>query len=195
MAGVDVRFAVEIDQHAAETYRRNHPKTMVVTQDVRRLEEIKVGPKSGTRILFGGPPCQGFSTSNQRTRTAENPHNWLFQEFVHVTRLWRPDWVVFENVKGIAETEGGMFLASVIAGLSLAGFQVSHWVLNAADFGVPQQRSRLFVVGSRHGMLVSPPEPAVNASRYVTVRDAISDLPQLSNGASDDRLPYRRGAV
>ena len=100
-----------------------------------------------------------------------------------------PDWVVFENVKGIVETEGGFFLDSVISALEATGYTVSKWILNAADFGVPQKRWRLFIVASLHGHAVPQPKPT--AKTHITVKDAISDLPILRNGARHDLLPYR----
>lgn len=190
LAGVKVCLAVEIDPHATETYRKNHPSTELIVQDVRALRRIGPEITGEVRILFGGPPCQGFSTSNQRTRTARNPANWLFHEFIRIVAVWTPDWVVFENVRGIAETDGGRFLALVVEGLEALGYRASCWALNAADYGVPQKRVRLFVIGSRDGMEVAAPMP-LNGNTPVTVREAISDLPILPNGASDNWLPYK----
>ncbi len=190
MAGVDVRLAIEADPHAAATYAHNHPQTQVVVKDIRKVARIDV-PRNGGTVLFGGPPCQGFSTSNQRNRNGRNPDNWLFREFIRLVRQWEPEWVVFENVRGIIETEDGRFLDHVIENLQEARFAVSSWVLNAADFGVPQRRSRVFVIGSREGCKIETPEPT--CSDHLTVHEALSDLPRLPNGASDSRLPYRHG--
>ena len=193
-AGIDVRLAIEIDHHAANTYRKNHPETRVLEVDVRSIRHINVGSVSDSRILFGGPPCQGFSTSNQRTRGSKNTSNWLYREFLRLVRDWNPQWVVFENVKGITETEGGYFLEEVQKNLCTHGYTVTSWVLNAADFGVPQRRSRIFVVGSSDGHEVPEPDRLVSPSRYVTIQKSIADLPALANAASKDRMPYRTGA-
>ena len=112
-------------------------------------------------VLFGGPPCQGFSTSNQKTRNSDNPDNWLFEEYIRIVRLCRPDWVVFENVKGIIDTEGGIFFDHVLKRLKRAGYIISWWVLNSSGFGVPQYRNRLFVIGSLHGVVVAEPKPTI----------------------------------
>jgi len=189
MAGVDVRLAVEIDANAAATYKHNHPETRVITDDIRNVKNINVPKRGKTSILFGGPPCQGFSTSNQRTRNTENPTNWLFKEFVRIASIWKPDWVVFENVRGIVETEKGIFRDSVMRELEELGYKCSDGILCAVDFGVPQIRSRFFLIASRHGISVKMPNPTTH--RPVCVRQAIADLPALSNGASIDRLPYR----
>ena len=191
-AGIDVRLAVEFDPDAANTYRNNFPSVSLIADDIASVKAIEVGGQNDQRVLFGGPPCQGFSTSNQRTRGGLNPKNWLFKEFIRVAKLWSPDWVVFENVKGITEVEQGRFLESVMRDLEHLGYTCSSYVLNSADYGVPQRRNRLFIVGSLHGRRVSPPLP--QAAPRITVEEAIDDLPTLGNGASTDVLPYRTKA-
>lgn len=188
MAGIDVALAVEKDQHAAATYVHNHPKTKLIVADIRVVRQIDVDCENRVKVLFGGPPCQGFSTSNQRTRSRENPSNWLFREFVRIVRLWSPDWVVLENVRGIIETERGLFRDSIVRNLKRAGYTCSWGVLCASDFGVPQVRSRFFLIASRHGITVDMPK--AKTRRPVTVRQAIADLPSLPNGASEDDLTY-----
>ncbi len=192
-AGIDVRLAVEADPHAAATYAVNFPRTTVISDDIASVKQIDVQTGKRPTVLFGGPPCQGFSTSNQRTRSVENKGNWLFREFLRITKLWNPAWVVFENVKGILETESGVFFHKATEGLKALGYTMSCAVLNAADFGAPQRRQRVFAVGSRNGTTVVLPKP--NGTRPVTVRQAISDLPELPNGASFGELPYRPGSL
>ena len=189
-AGIDIKLAVELDPHAAATYKLNHPEVSVHNNDIRLLQEIPVQREEGdVSVLFGGPPCQGFSTSNQRTRNAENTGNYLYQEFVRVTDIWEPDWVVFENVRGITETENGAFLEQTINDLTGLGYTCEHQILNAADFGVPQRRSRLFVVASRHRIDFNFPTGA-RVGNPLPVRDALDDLKDLENGARQDMLPY-----
>lgn len=189
LAGIDVVLAVENDPHAAATYRRNHPKTRVLEQGVETLKSIDV-PKDGRiSVLFGGPPCQGFSTSNQRTRSKDNASNWLYKEFVRIVGLWKPDWVVFENVKGIIETANGWFKDMVIEDLESLGYTCSWDVLCAADYGVPQVRSRFFLIASKHGKCVSMPK-SKSKNKRVSVKQALCDLPELENGANQDELPY-----
>lgn len=187
-AGIDLIYAVEKCPYAAATYRLNFPNVPVHVGDIREVKELPEKPKGAQTMIFGGPPCQGFSTSNQRTRNGQNPNNWLFLEFLRLVTLWEPDWVVMENVKGIVETEGGRFLQATINALDSAGYTVVHQLLNAVDFGVPQRRTRAFIVGSRHGAKFAFPEPAV--AQPVTVDEALRDLPSLENGASIDTLPY-----
>src|ERR1700691_350664 len=189
-AGVEVRLAVEADECAAATYAKNHLGVSVQNTLIQRVRALDLGGRTAPVVIFGGPPCQGFSTSNQRTRSAENEANWLFREYLRIVRQVRPDWVVFENVKGILETEGGLFISQISTSLKRAGYSIARWVLNAADYGVPQRRSRLFLIGSLGGKV--PPPPPLVRGRPVTVWEAIGDLPALRNGAGTDTLPYRR---
>ena len=188
-AGIDVRLAVEADEHAAQTYAHNHTCTPVLVDDICKLHELKISSEGQPTILFGGPPCQGFSTSNQKTRTLYNQSNWLYTEFLRVAKLWRANWILLETVGGIAETAGGAFLKSIVDGMKSQGYDTQVWVLNAVDFGVPQRRSRVFVLGAPPGLSLEKPRPTM--TEPVTVREAISDLPDLPNGASIDCLPHK----
>jgi len=188
-AGIDVRLAVEADSHAATTYAHNHPDTEIFQNDIRKLRRINIRSNGQRTILFGGPPCQGFSTSNQRTRNTENPDNWLFKEYIRIARLWKPDWVVFENVKGIVDTENGIFLKKVIKKLQRTGYTTTWWILDSSDYDVPQKRNRVFVIGSLEGIKLQKPEPLTKIK--VTVRQAIFDLPELLNGDMQNYMSYR----
>jgi DNA (cytosine-5)-methyltransferase 1 len=193
MAGVKTLLAVEQCPHAAATYQLNFPHTKVHVGDIRKVRELPPKPRHAPTVVFGGPPCQGFSTSNQRTRNADNPNNWLFEEFIRVVKLWNPDWVVMENVKGIVETDGGRFLEATLTRLKKAGYTAEYKVLNAVDYGVPQRRSRVFIVASHHGTELKFPKPTLNTP--VTLASALADLPLLENGAQWDELPYRSRAT
>lgn len=190
-AGVDVRIAIEIDKFAGITYQANHPQTILINDDIRRVGQTQLPKfeKRSIKILFGGPPCQGFSSSNQKTRNKENQGNWLFNEYLRLTKEINPDWIIVENVKGIIETENGFFFEKITEELNKLGYTTNHAVLNAADFGVPQIRNRVFIVGSRHGIKYEFPNP--RSSKYLTINDAISDLPSLNNGANFHVLDYK----
>lgn len=193
MAGVDVRLSIESDHYAAMTYAHNHPNTAIRNIDIRKFREIEINCEGKYKIIFGGPPCQGFSTSNQKTRTLNNSSNWLFGEFIRIAKHWNPDCIIFENVKGIIETCEGFFFNSVIKNIETLDYKVIYWILNAEDFGVPQRRHRLFIIGTRDGII--PSEPLPFSKRPVTVKDAISDLPMLKNGNSISWLPYKTKAL
>lgn len=194
MSGIDVRYAVELDKHAAATFALNHKNTTLINWDVRNVTASQFQGLDVTqeKVIFGGPPCQGFSTSNQKNRDMNNANNWLYMEYVRLVDEVRPDWIVFENVKGLIETENGFFLEAVLNGFKKLGYTTSHFVLNSADFGVPQKRNRLFIVGSLHGVEIPQPEPI--AIKHLTVKDAIADLPDLKNGETPDIKKYSMAA-
>jgi DNA (cytosine-5)-methyltransferase 1 len=108
LAGLTVTHAIENNRAAAATHRLNHPQTNVLESDIYRVRP-PTKKRGATLILFGGPACQGFSTSNQKTRDIANPQNWLFEEFFRFVAALRPEWTVLENVKELRETAQGFF--------------------------------------------------------------------------------------
>lgn len=190
MAGISVKYAVELDKHAANTFAFNHQNTKLFNQDIRDIKSSSFERlnRNEPTIIFGGPPCQGFSTSNQKNRDLNNPNNWLYKEYIRLVKEVKPDWVVFENVKGLIETENGYFLEAVLKGFKELGYTTSHFVLNSADYGVPQKRNRLFIIASLHGIEVS--EPSTANYQSITVREAIEDLPDIENGHGEDIKDY-----
>lgn len=191
-SGIKVVAAVENDPWAAATHSHNFTNTKVICRDIRHVsaKSFDVEKRSEPLIVFGGPPCRGFSTSNQKNRSKENPSNWLFTEYIRLIQELRPEWLVFENVKGIIETEKGVFLKYVLDYLGSLNYKLDWKVLNATEHGVPQRRARLFIVGTLEENK-KPVLPSVFHEGLVTVREAISDLPELISGADVDDLPYR----
>lgn len=189
-AGVRIAMAIESDPHAAATYQANHPEVQVHVSDIHCLPDIPKIDTTEPTVVFGGPPCQGFSTSNQRTRTIDNPYNQLYRQFIRQVRSVEPTYVVFENVKGFQETKGGVFFSAVVHELHELGYYVNHAILTATDFGVPQRRSRLFIFASQK---CKPSLPAPTTLTPPTVADALQDLPSLPNGAAYAQLEYRTG--
>lgn len=189
LAGVGVSHAVELAPSAADTFRRNHPNVRVLQQDIRDLDCTKLKGMEGPTIVFGGPPCQGFSTSNQKTRNKDNTQNWLFEEFLRVVSILMPSAVLFENVYGITHTEKGFFIDQLQARLSDLGYSVSDTVVDASLMGVPQRRKRYFCVGALHRKIDLT--AVEDCPKEITVADAISDLPTLAVGADEGSLPYK----
>lgn len=189
-AGIDVQVVVEADKYAAETYLKNHsPLYPLFNDDIRKFSKIDIVNKNNQEIvLFGGPPCQGFSTSNRKTRNSKNEGNWLFIEFMRVVKMYMPDWVVFENVKGILDTEGGVFARKVSKQLKKLGYHCEDALLNSEDYGVPQKRYRYFIVASLNkNKFCFPPQ---NTTKKITVGEALFDLPEVENGSNVCYLPY-----
>jgi DNA (cytosine-5)-methyltransferase 1 len=188
--GIDVRYAVEVDKFAAQTFALNHAHTKLFDCDIRNISgsDFDGLDRNKPVVIFGGSPCQGFSTSNQKNRNANNANNWLYREYLRLVNEVKPDWIVFENVKGLVETENGFFLNEILKGFESAGYATSHFILNSADYGVPQKRNRLFIIGSLHGHKVSEPDPTTK--NYVTVSDALMDLPDVECGNSSGEQEY-----
>ena len=193
MAGIKPVMAVEYDIHAANTYKRNHPTIAhnVLQSDIKTVEPLKY-TKKHPFILFGGPPCQGFSIANTKTRNIDNPNNWMFKEYIRFLEDLKPKWFLFENVVGFKSFGKGAFAKEVEKELQKLGYETSSTVLNAADFGVPQKRSRFFIVGhkkSEGGIKFDferlPKQPTVS------VEEALHDLPHLTNGEKLEISSYK----
>ena len=187
-AGIDVVLAIENNKAAAASYKANHQSSEVIESDIQSIKPRQY-KNLKPLVLFGGPPCQGFSTSNQRTRNTDNPRNWLFSEVFRFAKILKPEWIVLENVTGLQGTAQGLFIDLIEKEFKKMKYTTAVWNLCAADFGVPQTRNRLFIIGRRNcGEIPDPPKPK-NATA-VTVREAIADLPRLLPGSKIDKLAY-----
>ncbi|WP_422091320.1 DNA cytosine methyltransferase [Tenacibaculum ovolyticum] len=188
MAGINISFAVENDKYAAETFIKNHRSSKVIVEDIRNVKPTELISKNPF-VLFGGPPCQGFSLSNTVTRNSKNEKNSLFEEFLRFIEELEPEWCVFENVEGFRSFQKGKVVKILKKRLEDLGYTVNFDVLVASDYGVPQDRKRFFMIGNKNGIKFEFPEPLTNK---FTVADAILDLPNLQNGDFIDSLPYSR---
>lgn len=182
-AGFDVAAAVEIDPIHCAVHEYNFPSTAAICASVVDLtgEKIRQRAQLGDAeidCVFGGAPCQGFSMIGKRV--LDDPRNQLVFHYVRLVRELRPKYCVFENVKGLTVGNHKQFLAELIEALEQNGYEVllPYQVLNAADFGVPQDRRRLFLIGVRKGerLPIYPDHVA-----KVSVIEAIGDLPNADN--------------
>ena len=183
-AGFDVAAAVEIDPIHCATHEHNFPRTTTICASVTTLsgDEIRRRAKLGNTdidVVFGGAPCQGFSLMGKRA--LDDPRNQLVFHYVRIIEELHPKYFVFENVKGLTLGQHAKFLDELISALIGKGYDVvlPYRVLNAADYGVPQDRRRLFLLGARQG-LAAPHYPQPIALR-TTVDDAIGDLPDADS--------------
>lgn len=187
-AGIKIELAVEKDESAAKTFSRNHPYSTILCEDISKINPEK-HVKKNPFIIFGGPPCQGFSLSNTKTRTESNENNFLFLEFVRFVEVLQPEWFLFENVEGITTFNKGKTVQEIKSLFKEIGYETKEEVLYASDYGVPQHRNRFFMIGNRMGIDFTFPE---KHQTKVSVEDAISDLPSLKNGESTVELPYQK---
>lgn len=193
MAGIKVKYAIEVNPHAAKSYEYNHKGSKVLCGDICKIRSKDFLKKSEkVFIIMGGPPCQGFSMANTMSRNMENPNNLLFKEFVRLVSEVEPEWFVLENVWGMTKMDDGQTIELIkhsFETINPIGYTVKWKILWADDYGVPQRRMRMFMVGNRLGINFEFPEPF---STKVTVEDAIGDLPVLKNGDMIDSLPYSK---
>lgn len=189
MAGITVDIAVEFDKDAAATFQFNHPKCEVFDKDISKFSFKNREKKNEIFVLFGGPPCQGFSVSNTKTRNEKNEKNSLFNEFIRLVEEVQPKWFVFENVEGITSFKKGAVVKELEERFKQIGYNTSHSVLIASEYSVPQNRNRFFMVGNNQGIEFTFPK---KAKKRISVKEAIFDLPYLNNGDKIDELPYRK---
>lgn len=181
-AGFDIALAVDICGINAKTHRKNFPKSTTLCAPVQDLNNENIYQlmqgKRPIDVVIGGPPCQGFSISGKRN--ASDYRASLLTEFVRIVGLVQPKHFVLENVKGLTQGHCKVALEQAIAHFNALGYQLPDWqVLNAKDYGVPQNRERLFLLGSRHDQpLLSYAKPI---GQLVTVADALCDIPDAED--------------
>ncbi len=211
-AGFHSLFASEIIPAYADTYRKNHPSSEVLTADIRSVDADEIRKKLGIEkgeldLLAGGPPCQGFSI-NAPVRSILDQRNHLFKEYLRFVDAFAPRAVLIENVPGLVSFEHGTTLYAILEALSQLGYGADVRILGAAYYGVPQMRWRTIIIGTR-GKQLPPrafPEPTFHApikpnfttmfngqllvklpsvevcTHFTTVEEAIGDLPPLMAG-------------
>ena len=186
-AGVDVRLGVDIDRACEYPYTANNNAKFICKSvaDLEASDIISHYRKNGIKLLAGCAPCQTFSTYNQKA-TESDGRWWLLLQFSRLVDKLSPDLVTMENVPRLVRQN---VFVEFVKNLENKGYSVSYQIVNCADYGVPQQRNRLVLLASKFGPidLMSPSE---FGRKPMNVRDAISDLPPLSAGASslDDPL-------
>lgn len=186
-AGVDVMLGIDYDSIHLETFSVNYPDSETICKDVAKLsgEEIRQSINLNDQrldVLFGGPPCGGFSLIGRRNK--EDPRNELLVEFARLVKELRPKYFVVENVRGIQVGAMRDVIVDFLLSVRMEGYTVVLPIqhLNASEFGVPQMRSRVFILGYEKG-LTAPmyPVPALDKAgsnlKPPTVWDAIGDLP------------------
>lgn len=182
-AGFDVAAAVEIDPIHCATHEYNFPDCKTICASVTDVTGSEIRRLAGLGnqeidVVFGGAPCQGFSLIGKRA--LDDPRNQLVFHYVRLVSELQPKYCVFENVKGLTLGKHSDFLKELITALGEAGYDITlpYRVLNAADYGVPQDRKRLFLLGTRRGLSAPVyPEPT---SLRVNVEEAIGDLPDAN---------------
>lgn len=169
----DIAFAVDFDKHAVETYNRNfaHPALCADVADV----DFRALPDAD--LLVGGFPCQSFSTVNPTKDTNDDRAN-LYRQIVRFLDEKRPRFFICENVKGLLQLQGGAIIRKIACEFEEQGYDVQYRLLRAVEFGIPQRRERVFIVGARKdvGLEFAYPEPTHGADEATPLRAVIDRL-------------------
>lgn len=202
LAGFDIRVAIELDRFACETYRHNFPRTPLIEGDIHDFlkqgaaEQRKVYGLDDIDLVFGGPPCQGYSQIGPRDLLDDR--NELYREYARIVRTLRPRMFLMENVPNLLLMEKGHFRDAILEHFASLGYGNTTFLkVSAADFGVPQTRERVFFFGTRDDLRLSLELDdyalglldKLRVSKPVTVWEAIGDLP-ADVVASGRTLPY-----
>jgi DNA (cytosine-5)-methyltransferase 1 len=219
-AGIECLYGNDIDVDAMATFHLNHPNAIADRRSIESIDPSEVRKQLGLRegqldALVGGPPCQGFSI-NAPGRFLDDPRNALFNHYIRFVEEFRPKTLMFENVPGILSIADGGIFEEVMSAIAAHGYQLSAQILFAAHYGVPQERWRVIILGSRDGYAPLHPLPTHNAfgranfrggrqmtfnplplersflRPMVTVEQALGDLPPLEVGHGAEEMPYDR---
>lgn len=201
--GFDIILSTDFDEDCEKVHKINRPNIPFVRADIRTLSNEKIDELLNGQIvdvLIGGPPCQGFSTIGNRVssdperRTKYDPRNDLFREYIRILNHLQPKVFVMENVKGIKTRDGGTIFEEIQRQFKETGYDFNCIILNAADYGVPQYRERVFFYGTRIGVDFEAPIPTHGENRnpYNIVLDAIGDLANKGEEVSN-HVPLKHG--
>jgi DNA (cytosine-5)-methyltransferase 1 len=213
-AGHSVVLASDINPKMCETHKYNHPDAAVVCSDLSKKDSAKeiaaqiddAAHGKNLRMIAGGPPCQGFSTAGKWD--SHDARNQLFLPFMEVVEKLMPDYVLIENVPGLQWMKNGVVLKNMLSILGGLHYSVSPHLIRAEEFGVPQRRRRLFILGSRQGEDFDPPPARFYSlergkrrsetlhqdelASPVSVGEAIMDLPPIASGSGEHVSIYER---
>ena len=216
-AGYHCLYGNDCMPEAMETFKANHPEAWADVRDIEAVDPASVRRKLGIAkgaldVLVGGPPCQGFSI-NAPERFLSDPRNKLFKDYVRFLEEFEPKTFVFENVPGLLSLGDGKVFRLILKEFERLGYHVTQKILFAAHYGVPQERWRLILLGSKFSEVMHP-EPthfargranfrggstltfrladadAKHLLPAVTVGEAISDLPRLEMGEGSETVGY-----
>lgn len=192
--GYTVKKAVEFDPSIANTYKMNHPDVEVIVDDIKNIDKSGVFKKGDADVIIGGPPCQGFSMAGSRIREGfiDDPRNYLFKHYFNVVKTVKPKAFVMENVKGIMTMQDGKIFEEILKIFSDANlldgspYHLHYRVVKGVDFGIPQKRERMIIVGTLNPIIdfdslweTTKSEIKKEYPHYfdsVTVEDAIGNL-------------------
>jgi len=196
-AGYHILAGNDFDEKAGATFAATHKGARFLAGPIEKHSVSDICKASGVKpgqldILVGGPPCQGFSVYNHQ-RGMHDARSSLYLQYLRVVEGLKPEWVVLENVTGMTSAGGGAAVSAIIDGLKKLGYNVDSRILRAEDYGIAQERRRIVFIGNRTGARIAWPKVTHNGidRPFVTVREAIGDLPIVLNGENKGVMKYR----
>ncbi|MGL4183957.1 MAG: DNA (cytosine-5-)-methyltransferase [Metamycoplasmataceae bacterium] len=176
-------LATDFNECALKTIKKNNKKIEVILGDITnnniKKKIIKKSKELGVNFIIGGPPCQGFSMKGKKGGL-DDPRNFLFLEYFNIVESIQPEIFIIENVPSIISSSNGYFISQIKEKFEKIGYKLNYDILNASDFGVPQNRKRAFIIGSKKQKFDLP--NIKSKTKKMTVWDAISDLAYLESG-------------
>ena len=216
-AGFNCLFGNDLNADAIRTFKHNHPHAEINGESITELDPQKImkglGLKAGELdVLVGGPPCQGFSI-NAPERFLTDERNQLFGDYIRFIDAFQPECLMFENVPGMLSLEKGKIFNAVVGELKKRSYHITAKILLAAQYGAPQERFRMIILGSKDAPIQHPkpthfwnsrpnftsgatmtiklpPEMEHLLQPIVTIENAMGDLPQLQMGEGSERFTY-----
>jgi DNA (cytosine-5)-methyltransferase 1 len=173
-AGYNVIWANDFFSDAVKTYQENIGKH-IVFGDISKIPSSKI--PNGFDILLGGFPCQGFSIANKK-RSMMDERNFLYKEMLRIVKDKKPKFFLAENVKGLLSMHRGKIIEMIIRDFKELGYQVDYKLINSADYGVPQQRERVIIIGNRIGVDNLFPKMS-HRDRHINVKSVIGELANI----------------
>ncbi|MHA1407179.1 MAG: DNA cytosine methyltransferase [Candidatus Heimdallarchaeaceae archaeon] len=191
-AGFELALALDIDKYAVQTYNYNlgDGNSIARIEDINKLTGNKIleiigEKKNGEFGIITGPPCKGFSTANFHREKSKSKHK-LYTKAIELIDQMKPVFFVIENVPGITSLEQGKFYERAVKKINSTKYKIVKRILNATDFGVPQIRKRVFIIGMQEEFEFNPQKN----KEKITVEQAISDLPNINEGEGKERQEY-----
>ncbi|WP_202820554.1 MULTISPECIES: DNA (cytosine-5-)-methyltransferase [Glaesserella] len=190
--GFQTVIANDFNHDALNTFKHNHPNAITILGDISdpttKEAIIHQAELLGVNMIVGGPPCQGFSNKGKKLGLADQ-RNFLFLEYIDVVQRLKPAIFIIENVKNLISCADGYFINEIVDTFTQLGYQVEYRVLNAREFGVPQNRERAIIIGALNFAFDFQDLQREEYAK-VNVRDAISDLAYLNSSEGSDVSLY-----
>ena len=189
LAGFKIVGGIDFDPDSIKTYSKNFPKAKTFCEDLLNFEDKRIQKEFSdlnVDVIVGGPPCQGFSNANRWQKETLDPRNKLFYEYLRFAETLKPKAIVIENVRGILTKDEGYAKDRITTLITQLGYQVSCKVLNASDYGVPQNRFRAFFIGIRNDISLNTFNfDDLKIHRKINVKDAIGELYRFEKSNMD----------